>query len=174
PETRNAAYAGPAPANTGGKQPSSATRCPVKFEEPVMVEEATAHEATKVQDGRVVCGGAQEVVCQQVVIKAEHRAVKRRCVRSHRDFGLVEDGLKVLPGQATPLREGFADALFDSPDADGLRVGIAEDEATCTPARAFAISVSSTSGSVSCRKLAANARTSIDSRNCQDLWIGVS
>ena len=34
PETRNAAYAGPAPANTGGKQPSSATRCPVKFEEP--------------------------------------------------------------------------------------------------------------------------------------------
>ena len=100
----------------------------------MVVEEATAHKAADMQDRRVVRGRAQEVVvCQQVVVEAEHRAVERRRVRSHRDLWLSQDGLKVLPSQAAPLREGLADAFLDSSDADGFRVGVAESEANPYP-----------------------------------------
>ena len=96
----------------------------------MVVEEATADETANMQDRRVVRGRAQEVVVrQQVVVEAEHRAVERRRVRSYRDFWLGEDGIEVLPSQSTPLREGLADAFFDSSDPDGFRVGVAEDEA---------------------------------------------
>ena len=45
----------------------------------VVVEEPAADDATQVQDGRVVRGGAVQVmVGEQVIVEAEHRAVQRR------------------------------------------------------------------------------------------------
>jgi hypothetical protein len=75
----------------------------------------------------MVRGRSQHVVIrEQVVVETEDGAVQRRCVRSDEDFWRVEERLEVLPSQSTPLREGLADAFFNSPDPDGLRVGIAE------------------------------------------------